>query len=50
VANGDASSVLATGFSAAARTVTISYSGDSNYNALSSTVTIVGPHTRSVRH
>ena len=50
VANGDASSVIATGFSAAARTVTISYSGDSNYNALSSTVTIVGPHTRSVRH
>jgi len=50
VASGDSSTVIATGFSSAARTITISYSGDGNYNAISSTVTIVGPHTRAVRH
>jgi len=45
-----AAATTATGFSSAARTVAITYSGDTYYGPQSVTIPIGGPRVRSIRH
>jgi hypothetical protein len=47
---GDVSATTATGFSATARTVKVTYSGDANYEPVTVTTVIAGPKRRSSRH
>jgi ELWxxDGT repeat protein len=47
---GDVSATTATGFSATARTVKVTYSGDANYEPVTVTTVIAGPKRRASRH
>ncbi|MEA2490691.1 MAG: hypothetical protein QOH21_2483, partial [Acidobacteriota bacterium] len=47
---GDVSATTATGFSATARTVKVTYSGDTNYEPVTVTTVIAGPKRRASRH